>query len=72
MRGKAHGSKVVAVAELAPPVQDVVTVLAATSARLLRDHGAELHGAKWDALDVFGCTQLRPPRTHRAGGWPGY
>jgi len=29
-------------------------VLAATSARLLRDHGAALHGAGWDALHLFG------------------
>lgn len=35
-------------------------VLAATSARLLRDHGATLHGATWDALDLFGLHQYAP------------
>ena len=41
-------------------------VLAATSARLLRDHGAALHGARWDAVAVFG---LHPtaPMTHPPG-----
>lgn len=34
--------------------------LAATSARLLRDHGAELHRAKWDVLDLFGLHWLAP------------
>ena len=40
--------------------------LAATSARLLRDHGAELHGAGWDTIAVFG---LHPaaPMTHPPG-----
>lgn len=36
------------------------TILAATSARLLRDHGAELHGAGWDALDLFGLHPTAP------------
>ena len=35
-------------------------VLAATSARLLQDHGAALHGARWDALDVFGLDTTAP------------
>lgn len=40
--------------------------LAATSARLLREHGAELHGAGWDALDLFGLHQ-RAPATNPPG-----
>ena len=42
------------------------TVLAATSARLLRDHGAALYGTGWNALDLFG---LHPtaPMTHPPG-----
>jgi len=35
-------------------------VLAATSARLLRDHGAALHGAGWDALHLFGLDATAP------------
>lgn len=42
-------------------------VLAATSARLLRDNGAELHGAGWDALDVFGLHATAP--TTNPSGW---
>ena len=34
--------------------------LAATSTRLLRDHGAALHGAGWDALDLFGLHRHAP------------
>lgn len=32
----------------------------ATAARLLRDHGAELHAAGWDALDLFGLHRAAP------------
>lgn len=41
-------------------------VLAATSARLLRDHGAALHAAHWDTIALFG---LHPdaPATNPAG-----
>lgn len=41
-------------------------VLAATSVRVLQDHGAALHAAGWGALDLFG---LHPtaPMTHPAG-----
>ena len=35
-------------------------VLAVTSARLLRDHGAALHGAGWGVLDVFGLHHAAP------------
>ena len=35
-------------------------VLAATSARLLRNHGAALHGARWDALALFGLDTTAP------------
>lgn len=35
-------------------------VLAATAARLLRDYGAALHAAGWDALDVWGLHALAP------------
>ena len=35
-------------------------VLAATSARLLQDHGAELHGAGWPALALFGLDRSAP------------
>ena len=34
--------------------------LASTAARLLRDHGAELHAAGWDALDLFGLHREAP------------
>ena len=34
--------------------------LAATSASLLRDHGAELHRIAWDVLDVFGLHYRAP------------
>ncbi len=40
--------------------------LAATSVRLLRDHGAALHRAGWDALDLFGLHQYAPA-TNPAG-----
>lgn len=40
--------------------------LAATSARLLRDHGAALHDAGWDALDLFGLHR-RAPAMNPAG-----
>jgi hypothetical protein len=36
------------------------SVLAATSARLLQDHGAALHGTGWNALDVFGLDASAP------------
>lgn len=36
------------------------TALAATSARLPRDHGAALHGGGWDSLDVFGLNAKAP------------
>ena len=41
-------------------------ILAATSARLLRNDGAALHGARWDAVALFG---LHPtaPMTHPPG-----
>ena len=32
----------------------------ATAARLLRDHGPELHAAGWDALDLFGLYAIAP------------
>jgi len=32
----------------------------ATAARLLHDHGAELHAAGWDALDAFGLHAATP------------
>lgn len=35
-------------------------ILGATAARLLRDHGAELHQAGWDALDLFGLNRHAP------------
>ena len=35
-------------------------VLAATAARLLRDHGTELHGAGWGVLDLFGLHPTAP------------
>ena len=35
-------------------------ILAATSARLLRDYGAALHGAKWDAVALFGLHPAAP------------
>lgn len=41
--------------------------LASTSTRLLRDHGAELHRAGWDALDLFGLHQRAP--TANPAGW---
>ena len=43
------------------------TTLAATSARLLRDHGAALHGAGWDTLDLFGLHAVAP--TTNPPGW---
>ncbi len=42
-------------------------VLAATSARLLRDHGAELHAHGWDVLDVFGLHAVAP--ADHPSGW---
>ena len=47
------------------PVPDAITpqrwaILAATAARLLQDHGAELHAAGWDALDLFGLHAAAP------------
>ena len=49
------------------PAPDGITparwaVLAATCARLLRDHGAELNRGGWDTLDVFGLHRLVPLR----------
>ena len=41
-----------------PPQRWVV--LAATSARLLRDNGAALHAGGWDALAVFGLDATAP------------
>jgi hypothetical protein len=35
-------------------------ILAATATRLLQDHGAELHAAGWDALDLFGLHATAP------------
>jgi len=35
-------------------------VLAVTSARLLREHGAALHGAGWDAIALFGLDRSAP------------
>ena len=51
----------------AMPAPDTITaarwgVLAVTSARLLRGHGAALHGARWDALDLFGLHPTAPMR----------
>ncbi len=40
--------------------------LATTSTHLLRTHGAELHRAGWDALDLFGLHQ-HAPVTNPAG-----
>ena len=34
--------------------------LAASAFRLVRDHGAELHTAGWDALDLFGLHSIAP------------
>ena len=34
--------------------------LAASAFRLIRDHGAELHTAGWDALDLFGLHSIAP------------
>lgn len=42
-------------------------VLAATSARLLHTHGAELHAAGWDTLDLWGLHALAP--TAHPPGW---
>lgn len=42
-------------------------VLAATAARLLRDHGAALHAAAWDTLDVWGLHALAP--ANHPPGW---
>lgn len=42
--------------------------LAATSARLLRDHGASLHKAGWDALDLFGLHRTHPGTNPPAQG----
>jgi len=41
-------------------------VLAATSSRLQRDHGAALHATGWDALDLFGL-DATAPATNPAG-----
>ena len=40
--------------------------LAATSAQMLRDHGAALHGAGWGVLDLFGL-HFTAPMTHPPG-----
>ena len=40
--------------------------LAVTSARMLRNHGAALHGAGWDALELFGLHSTAP-MTHPPG-----
>ena len=53
------------------PAPDTITparwaVLAATSVRLLRDHGAALHGARWDAVALFGLHRTAP-MTHPPG-----
>ncbi len=42
-------------------------VLAATCDRLLRDHGAELHRAGWDATDLWGLDAIAPAA--RPDGW---
>ncbi len=34
--------------------------LSGTAARLLQDHGAELHTAGWDTLDLFGLSATAP------------
>ena len=41
--------------------------LAAASARLLRDHGAELHGARWDTIALFGLHAAAPAAN--PSGW---
>lgn len=41
--------------------------LAATSTRLLQTHGAELHRAGWDALDLFGLHATAPATN--SPGW---
>ena len=41
-------------------------ILAATSARLLRDHGAALHAARWDTIALFGL-HAEAPATHPPG-----
>lgn len=41
-------------------------MLAANAARLLRDHGAELHAAGWDVLDLFGL-HAGAPAEHPPG-----
>ena len=41
-------------------------VLAATAARLLRDHGAALHGAGWSAVELFGL-HANAPATYPPG-----
>ena len=43
-------------------------VLAASAARMVRDHGAELHATGWDALDLFGAARCR---ARRQPGWLG-
>ena len=43
------------------------TVLASTSARLLREHGATLHRAGWGTLDLFGLHRIAP--TANPTGW---
>ena len=42
------------------------SVLAATAARVLRAHGAALHGAGWDAIALFGLHHAAP-MTHPPG-----
>jgi len=55
----------------AMPAPDVIppdrwASLAAAAHRLLRNHGAELHVAGWDALDLFGL-HATAPATNPAG-----
>lgn len=42
-------------------------VYVATAGRLLRDHGADLHAARWTTAEVFGLHQVAPS-TH-CPGW---
>lgn len=42
-------------------------VLTRTAARLLRDHGAELHAPGWDVLDLFGLHAAAPAAN--PAGW---
>lgn len=54
------------------PVPDSImparwAVLVAICVRLLRDHGAALHGARWDAVALFGLHPIAP--TTFPPGW---